>query len=104
MLLAVNEYKSEIDLDTIDKAIALCDWQLRVREEHDVIDADNTIATMEEKIRRVLKSKGPLKDRDLKRMTNANRAGLWAYNQAKTNLRDAGEIAFVRREGFKYVG
>jgi len=103
MLLAVNDYKSEINLEIIEKAISLCDWQLRVREEYDVIDADNLIATMEEKIRRVLKQNGHLTERNIKRKTNAHRAGLWAYNQARDNLRGAGEIIYDRGKGYRYV-
>jgi hypothetical protein len=48
-------------LHTFNKLIKLCDWQLAVRKLHDLIDADNKIAKMEEKIRRVL-SNGPKKE------------------------------------------
>jgi len=103
MLLAVNDHKSEIDLPTIEKAIELCDWQLRVRQEHDVIDADNSIATMEEKIRRVLKSNGALTESQIKQRTNANRVGLWYFGQALGNLRGAGEVRIIDKKRYQFT-
>jgi hypothetical protein len=91
MLIAINNLKSTIDLETVEHATALCDWQLEVRKLHDPIDAESNIAKMEEKIRRCLK-KNPLKDWELKRKTGANRVGLWVYDTAKRNLQKAGEI------------
>jgi hypothetical protein len=41
----------------VKKTIALVNWQLEVRKELDPVDADNTIAKMEEKIRRQLRKK-----------------------------------------------
>lgn len=90
-LLAVNDLKNEVDEDTVQKVIALCDWQLEVRKLHDPIDADNKIAKMEEKIRRVLGA-GPKKMGKLKQSVNANRAGLWFFEAARKNLDKAGEI------------
>jgi hypothetical protein len=95
-LLAVNDLKNEVDEETIKKVIALCDWQLQVRKLHDPIDADNKVARMEEKIRRQLKSRGPLKDWELKQKVNANRAGLWVFDTAKKNLERANEIAWIK--------
>ena len=92
-LLAANDLKSEVDEDTVRKAIALCDWQLNVRKTHDPIDADNKIAKMEEKIRRAL-GKGQKKDRRLKQSTNYKRAGTWVYQTALNNLVRYKEIAF----------
>ena len=103
MLMAINEYKSEIDLETIEKAITLCDWQLRVREKYDIIDADNKIAEMEEKIRRVLKARGALKEYSIKQYTNAKRAGIWAFNQSLKNLREAGEIQLTKGKFYQYT-
>lgn len=93
MLLAVNELKSEVDIDIVKKATALCDWQLEVRKIHDPIDADTKSARMEERIRRHLKT-NPLRDRELKQKTGANRAGLWIYDMAIHNLQKAGEIGW----------
>jgi hypothetical protein len=49
---------------------------------------------MEEKIRRVLRAKGPMKDWEIKQLTSANKKGLWVFKMAKGNLRDANEIGF----------
>jgi len=96
MLLAVNNLKTSIDLEVAQQATALCDWELEVRKLHDPIDADTSIAKMEEKIRRQLK-RGPLKDRELKQKTGAYRAGLWFYDTALNNLRRAAEVAWNKR-------
>lgn len=90
-LLAVNELKREVDEETVRQAIALSDWQLKVRQLYDPVDADNKVARLEESIRRVL-SQGPRSDRDLKRYCHAHRAGLWFYNAAMNNLMRADEI------------
>lgn len=94
MLLAMNQLKPYIDINTVKDAIALCNWQMEVRKVYDPIDADSNIAAMEEKIRRVLKSKGPLKDYQLKQFTNVKRVGLWIYENARENLKRGEEIGF----------
>jgi hypothetical protein len=95
-LLAVNDLKNHIDVETVRKVIALCNWQLEVRKIYDPIDADNQVAKLEEKIRRVL-SQTPLKERHLKQRVNANRSGLWFFGIAKKNLVKADEIVLDRR-------
>lgn len=97
ILLAVNQLKSTVDVETINQAIALCDWQLKARKLHDPIDADNAIAKMEEKIRRVLSACGTLKDYELKQKVNANRAGLKVYQFAMQNLKAAQEIGWKNK-------
>jgi hypothetical protein len=101
MLLAINNLKSEIDLETVEQATALCDWQLDIRKTHDPIDADNKSAKMEEAIRRALR-RGPCKDYELKQKTNANRLGLWIYDMAVKNLRKANEVGWDKK-GKKWV-
>ena len=93
-LLAVNDLKPEVDVDTVKKVIALCDHQHHVRQLHDPVDADNVIAGLEEKIRRVLKAKGRVTGRDLKRALHVNQTGLWSYNAALDGLNKEKEIAF----------
>jgi hypothetical protein len=97
-LLAVNEFKSEVDAETVKKVIDLCDWQYFVRQLHDPVDADNEVARMEEKMRRVLTAKGGMTERDLKRFTNTTQKGLWFFATAKANLQKAGELGFNRGE------
>lgn len=90
-LLAANECKSEIDIDIVNKVIALMNWQLEVRRQLDPIDADNKMARAEEQIRRALR-RGPKSDRDLKRAVHFDRMGIWFFNTARTNLVRNGEI------------
>ena len=92
-LLAVCEFKEEIDADLTERVTTLMNWQLEMRRELDPVDADNAVARMEEKIRRILTS-GDKTDRDLRRATHADRAGLWVFSAAKRNLRQAGEIKY----------
>jgi hypothetical protein len=97
-LLAVNEKRKLIDAELIHRVIDLMEWQLRVRRLYDPIDADNKIASMEEKIRRILGSRDAVKEakseRDVKRLAHVERTGLWAFDTAKTNLIKAQEIEF----------
>ena len=96
-LLALNRMQKEIDPPVVSDALALCDWQLKMRMRFDPIDADSEMAKMEQKIYRQLKSRGRLSDRDLKRHTNAHRKGLWFYKTALENLKDADEIVFDKK-------
>jgi len=96
ILLAANNLKNEIDTETANHAIALCDWQLEIRKIHDPIDADSEIAKMEERIRRVL-NQGTLKDRELKQKTGAYRSGLWVYNSGINNLQKGQEIGWDKK-------
>jgi hypothetical protein len=96
ILLAANNMKDEIDVETVNHAIALCDWQLEIRKMHDPVDADSEIAKMEERIRRAL-NQGPLKDRELKQKTGAYRSGLWVYNSALKNLQKGQEIGWDKK-------
>jgi len=90
-LLAVCEFSDEIDADLIERVITLMNWQLEMRRELDPVDADNAVARMEEKIRRIL-TNGDRTDRELRQLTHADRTGLWVFSTAKRNLRQAGEI------------
>lgn len=98
-LLAVNELKRKIDLEIVEKAIILCNWQLKVRQLYDPIDADNTIAEMEERIRRYLRQSS-LTERELKRKLHKiiERSGVWCFTTAIKNLRVAKDIYF-KKEG-----
>jgi len=98
-LLAVNDLKKEIDEETVLKAIALCDWQYKVRKTYDPIDADNAMAKLEEKIRRVVK-RGPKTDRDLQRAVNSRRCGIWMYQMALKNLMDKGQVCKKGKQYF----
>ena len=75
LLLAATSGRDCIDKDIAERVIALLRYQVDVRRECDPIDAENTIASVEEKIRRVL-AREPLKDRALKRRVHYERVGL----------------------------
>jgi hypothetical protein len=55
------------------------------------VDAES-IAKIEEKIRRILKAKGCIKTRDLKRALHVNQTGIWAFQAATNNLISRKEI------------
>jgi hypothetical protein len=73
----------------------LLNYELAVRRLYDPIDADNAIARLEESIRRVLSSYGPMTERDLKRRVAYQRAGVWVFNQALDNLLRSKEVRFL---------
>jgi hypothetical protein len=91
-LIALTTDKKEIDSETIEAVIPILNYELAVRIDTDPIDAENTIAELEEKIRRQLKRRGPLSERDIRRHSHADRAGLWAFRSAVDNLVRAKEI------------
>ena len=97
ILLAINELKDNIDEGIVKKVIDLADWQLTVRRLYDPIDADSQVAKMEEKIRRLLKTYNAMTDRDLKRHAHVNKTGLWIYNTAQKNLKNAQEIIYDKK-------
>ena len=72
-LQAVVELKEEVDAEVVRRVTSLCDWQYQVRSLYDPIDAIGEIGKMEEKIRRTLRKKGPLKDWELRNLTNGHR-------------------------------
>lgn len=93
ILLAVNAGKPEVDELVVQDTIDLMNWQLQARRMHDPINADSTIAKVEEKIRRVLTT-GPRSDYELKRAVHYSRVGTWVYTNAIRNLTRGGEIRF----------
>ena len=98
ILLTVNEGLEEVTEETAIKVIELLQWQLKIRREVDPIDAEGSIAKMEEMIRRAL-ANGPLHKRDLQKKINYQRIGIFAWNAAVRNLLGAREISFNNRTG-----
>lgn len=92
-LLAANEGKTEIDLKTVERVIALMDYEYTVRQEVDPLDTSGKIPAMEMKIRNVLR-KGARSVMELKQFTNYARDGIWVFNTALTNLCRAKEVRF----------
>jgi len=92
-LLAVNEMKDSITPEIAEQTVALLNYQLAARKFADPVDADNAIARVEEKIRRLL-TNGPVGKRDLEKHGHKHRVGIWHWGAAIKNLRGSGEIGF----------
>ena len=87
ILFCANENKTLVTADITERVVKLLEWQRRVREENDVIDAEGKIARMEEGIRRALrKNNQGITRRELQRVTHYNRAGVFVWNSALKNL------------------
>jgi hypothetical protein len=91
-LIALSMDKSEVDVEVVRVVVQILDYELRVRQYHDPIDADSVVAKMEESIRRVVHDKGRISHRDLRRATSADRAGIWAFDRALENLNRVGDV------------
>jgi hypothetical protein len=91
VLIAASSGRDTIDREVMTAVLALVRYQLEARREADPVDAENTIAQVEEKVRRIL-ARGAVAGRELKRRANYNRVGLWVWNTAITNLLRAGEV------------
>jgi hypothetical protein len=87
-----------VSADTVHRVTALLDHQLTLRQRYDPVDAESTVARLEETIRRALRTRGPLTRRDLRRGVNADRYGLWMFETALSNLTrgGAGDVPDVR--------
>jgi ribosomal protein L37AE/L43A len=85
-LLALNDLKSSIDVITVNKVIALLEWQYKVRQLYDPIQSDDRVAKMEEKIRRCLRKKKKWAQWELQRDVNYSREGIWVWKNARDNL------------------
>jgi hypothetical protein len=101
VLLAASSGRIRVDRTVMDAVLGMVRYQLDARREVDPVDAEGTIATMEEKIRRAL-ARGSLTERDLKRRVHYNRVGIWAWETALGNLIRTGEVA-RNREGFYWL-
>jgi len=92
VLLAASSGRMRVDRTVMEAVLALVRYQLDARREADPVDAESTIAKLEEKIRRTL-ARGALSDRDLKRRVHYDRVGIWAWETALGNLIRVGEVA-----------
>ena len=91
ILLAVNEWASTISAKISENVVKLLEWQLQIRRECDVIDAETNVAKVEELARRAL-NKGPLNPRNLKIKVNYSRYGIYIFQLAIDNLLKEKEI------------
>ncbi|MGB9662738.1 MAG: hypothetical protein ACPL5F_12140 [Moorellaceae bacterium] len=105
ILLAVTSGNfEEVDQITIEKVCQILDWQYRMRVLHDPIDSLNTVAELEEKIRRVLQIHGgAISWRELQRKVNASRYGVWLFEQAVRNLERNKELRIIKQGRSKGV-
>jgi Protein of unknown function (DUF3987) len=92
MLLALTNDKSIIDLDTVRRVTAILDYELDVRTVTDPLDADNLIASLEQRIIKQLETRGPLWRNQLWKYVNGSRAGVWFFERAIANLKAAEHI------------
>jgi hypothetical protein len=95
LLLALNEMKDCIDTAVMEKVIALLNYQLKVREFLAPIDAFNSMARLEESIRRQLKKRAPLTKGQLERGCHKSRHGIVMWKNAIKHLMDSGQIEFL---------
>jgi hypothetical protein len=100
LLLAVNDLKTRVDTETVEKVITILNWVYYNRCQTDPIQADNKVARMEESIRRSTDQGISL--RELKRAVNYNRYGLYIFNTALNNLLKAKEIAYDAKTRLYY--
>lgn len=85
ILLTVNNGQARITRDIISRVISLLRWQLEIRRDLDPVNAESSIARMEEMIIRTL-SREPMAKRDLQRKVHSNRSGFFVWNCAIQNL------------------
>jgi hypothetical protein len=91
-LIALTTDKQSIDLETVRTVVTILDYELSVRTVTDPVDADGTIAKLEETIRRQLAGRGPLTKRELLQFTNARRSGGWYFDEAIKSLVKMGDV------------
>jgi hypothetical protein len=93
-LIALTTDKGCIDLETVEVVTEILRYEMQLRILTDPVDADNRVAQLEQRIRQQLKARGPLRERALRRHTNADRQGLWAFRMAMENLFTAGDVTY----------
>jgi len=91
-ILALTCDESSVTRQILEIALTVADYELTVRRLYDPVDADGKVAAMEAKIRRALEAKGPLKERELRQLTHADRTGIWVFQSALRNLVSVGDI------------
>jgi hypothetical protein len=97
LLLTVARGDEAIQIDMVRDAIKLAEWQHRVRQQYDPLDADTEVAKIEQRIRRAL-SLRPRTLRELQQATHAQRSGLWIWKSALENLMQNEEVSYNSSE------
>lgn len=94
LILAINEDLKLIDERIAERAIELCNWQLRVRKVYTPIVSNNPVAEFEQKILKTLKTGAKYDKRDLSRKIHYEKHGIAVFNKAIENL--IGEFEIYR--------
>jgi hypothetical protein len=92
LLLAVTTGAATVTRDLVARVIAILDYELRVRRLTDPIDAENSVAKLEEAIRRCLREQPGLTQRQLQQRIHAHRHGIWFFKAALKNLIENEEL------------
>lgn len=96
-LLALSKLEFTIARQTVEEVIAILEYEYKARQLYDPVDAETLAARMEQSIFRQLQRRGPLKERDLRRFTNARGIGTWFFKRALENLIRVGDVQFDTR-------
>jgi hypothetical protein len=98
-LVAVLHGCQPVTKEDVERVIAFLQYEVAVRRLAQPIIADNSMAELEQKIRRyVPEAPEWIKYRDLGRKVHSERTGVWMYTKALENLTKEGEIQ-RRKEG-----
>lgn len=98
-LLTVIEHKRTVDVLTVEKVIAIIEWQRDVRRAMIPLQADSPAARMQERIRKHLANKGPLKRWELNKILHAEKEDLDMITKALASLEKHGVVVF---DGTRY--
>ena len=91
-LIALTTDKDVVDLATVETVCSILGYELGLRTLLDPLDVDNAFARLEEKIRRTLAVKGPMRLRDLRRAVHGERSGTWIFQRSLENVCRAGDV------------
>ena len=91
-LLTLTTDKEIVDAEVVDAVVKILDYELQLRRLIDPIDAENSIARVEQKIVRALQAYGALSKRDLRRKVHADREGDWVFTKAVSSLQTSERI------------
>jgi hypothetical protein len=93
-LLAVSMGAGEVNEQVAEATVAMLDYEFAVRRIADPVDAENTVAELEERIRRAL-ARGPMPEKGregLRKSLHYERYGYFIWNAAISNLEKAGDV------------
>ncbi|MHC9542463.1 MAG: hypothetical protein AB9903_23390 [Vulcanimicrobiota bacterium] len=104
LTISSENYKDGmISESTVSKVIKILEWEKEIRKIYKPVDAENTIAKLEIKIKNYINiSKGKILYRDLQRKINAQRYGSFYVRTAISNLIRDGQI-LEKQVGKTYV-